>query len=105
MAPGAIRSAVLEGAVTVVPDPFTNALLIRATAHDAELLSQAVEALDVRPLQVLIEVIIVDARRDQQSAWGLDIGLPPNHVRGTGNTTVEATQTGEGGLVILSSAC
>jgi general secretion pathway protein D len=95
-APGPGRSAVLEGSVTIVPDPFTNALLIRATAHDATLLAQAVEALDLRPLQVLIEVIIVEARRDQQTAWGLDLGFPPMRVRGTGNTTVDATQTGGG---------
>lgn len=97
-APGASgpgRSAVLEGSLTIVPDPFTNALLIRATAHDAELLRQAVEELDLRPLQVLIEVIIVEARRDHQMAWGLDLSLPATGV-GHGNTTVGATQVGGG---------
>ena len=89
------RNAVLEGSLTIVPDPFTNALLIRATAHDADLLRQAVEELDLRPLQVLIEVIIVEARRDHQMAWGLDLSLPATGV-GHGNTTVAATQIGGG---------
>lgn len=89
------RNAVLEAAITIVPDPFTNALLIRATARDAELLTQAVAALDLRPLQVLIEVVIVEARRDQQMAWGVDLSLPATGV-GRGNTTVEGTQVGGG---------
>lgn len=89
------RSAILEGSVTVVPDPFGNALLIRATAHDAELLRQAVQELDIRPLQVLIEVVIVEARRDRQLAWGLDLSLPSTRVGG-GDTRASATQQGGG---------
>ncbi len=93
--PGSARSAVLEGSVTIVPDPMTNALLIRASEHDAALLRQAVEELDLRPLQVLVEVRIVEARRDHQFAYGLGLSLPPTQV-GTGNTTVEGTLTGGG---------
>lgn len=92
---GGARSAVLEGSVTIVPDPFTNALLIRATAHDADLLQQAVQELDLRPLQVLIEVVIAEARRDHQVAWGVDLTLPPTQVAG-GPTTIEGTQLGGG---------
>jgi general secretion pathway protein D len=88
-------AAVLQGDVTIVPDPFTNALLIRATRSDAELLRQAIEELDVRPLQVLIEVVIVEARRDRQVAWGLDLTLPRQRV-GRGDVTIEGTQTGGG---------
>lgn len=87
--------AVFEGAITVVPDPFTNALLIRATPRDAELLRQAIQELDIRPLQVLIEVVIVEARRDRQFAFGLDLSLPVTGV-GRGNATLEATQQGGG---------
>lgn len=94
-APEPRRAAALEGAVTVVPDPFGNALLIRATSRDAEILRQAVTELDVRPLQVLIEVVIVEARRDRQVAWGLDLSLPPTRVGG-GDTRVSATQQGGG---------
>src|SRR5262249_9871603 len=97
VAPGATqRSAVLEGAVTIVPDLFTNSLLIRATEHDADLLRQAVAALDLRPLQVVIEVVIVEAQRDQQRAWGLDLSMGPTAVRGGGAGTVQAHQTGGG---------
>jgi general secretion pathway protein D len=97
VAPGAVtRSAVLEGAVTIVPDPFTNALLIRASEHDAALLTQAVAALDLRPLQVVIEVVIVEAQRDEQAAWGLGLDLPATPIHGGGGATVEGTQIGGG---------
>jgi general secretion pathway protein D len=94
-AAGDAGPAQLEGAITVVPDPFTNVLLIRATAHDAELLRQAIEVLDTRPLQVLIEVLIVEARRDRQLAYGLGVSLAATKV-GERTTTVQATQTGGG---------
>ncbi len=89
------RSAVLEAAVTIVPDFVTNALLIRATARDAEVLARAVQALDLRPLQVLIEVVIVEARRDRQQAWGLDLFVPDQPI-GRGNATAGGTQQGGG---------
>ncbi len=89
------RSAVLEGAVTVVPDPFTNSLLVRATRHDAELLQQAAAQLDIRPLQVLIEVLILEARKDILLSWGLGLTLPATGVGG-GNTTIQGSQQGGG---------
>ena len=92
---GPTRSAVLEGAVTIVPDPFTNALLIRATQRDAELLRQAVQELDLRPLQVIIEVMIVEARKDHLVSWGLGLSLPSTGI-GDGNTTAQGTTLGGG---------
>jgi general secretion pathway protein D len=70
--------------------------LIRATEHDAALLRQAAEELDLRPLQVLVEVRIVEARRDHQFAYGLGLTLPRTRIPGEANTGVEATQTGGG---------
>jgi len=92
---GAAHSAALEGAVTVVPDPFTNSLLVRATRHDAELLRQAADQLDLRPLQVLIEVLILEARKDFLLSWGVALTVPPTGV-GQGNTTIAGTTRGGG---------
>lgn len=89
------RGASLEGSVTIVPDPFTNALLIRASARDAELLEAAVRELDLRPLQVLIEVQIVEARKDHLVSWGLGTTLPTTGV-GDHNSTVAGTILGGG---------
>ncbi len=95
-APPAGRSATLEGSVTVVPDPVTNALLIRATRRDAELLRAAIQELDLRPLQVLIEVVIVETRRDRLQAWGLDLFVPEQRINRTGDATVGGTTQGGG---------
>src|ERR1044072_8821656 len=66
------RASALSGPVTIVPDQLTNSLLIRAEKVDFEVLAQAVEQLDVRPLQALIEVMIVEARRDRRFSLGGD---------------------------------
>lgn len=63
---GATRTPSLPGRlqsdVQIVPDEATNSLLIRAVPADWDVLRQSVEALDLRPLQVLIEVLIAEVR-------------------------------------------
>lgn len=61
----------LQGNVLIVPDEVTNSLLIRATPTDWGIIEQAVQALDLRPLQVVIEVVIAEVRHTND----LDIGL------------------------------
>jgi general secretion pathway protein D len=82
------QQAALAGEVTIVPDPGTNSLLIRATRGDFDLLQAAVSELDVRPLQVLIEVAIVEARRDRSFNLSTGIDVPQSRVGDKGNTTV-----------------
>jgi len=62
--------AELGGSVTLVPDEITNSLLIRAAESDFQVISEAVKQLDVRPLQVLIEVLIVELRKDRSFSFG-----------------------------------
>jgi general secretion pathway protein D len=90
------RTAELIGEVTIVPDPGTNSLLIRASQGDFELIQAAVREVDVRPLQVLIEVVIAEVRKDRSFSFGVDASLPTSKVRGTTNTTVNAQTTGIG---------
>jgi general secretion pathway protein D len=87
--------ATLTGSVTIVPDPLTNSLLIRASEADFHVLEQGVEQLDIRPLQVLIEVLIVEARHDRTFSLGTNLFVPPQRVD-KGNGTVDATVTGGG---------
>jgi general secretion pathway protein D len=61
----------LEGAVQIVPDEVTNSLLVRATAGDWAIIEQAIQSLDLRPLQVVIEVVIAEVRR----TGNLDVGV------------------------------
>ncbi len=53
----------LEGEVQIVPDEVTNSLLVRATSADWEIIQEAILSLDLRPLQVVIEVVIAEVRR------------------------------------------
>lgn len=74
------RPASPTGELTVVADTRGNSLLVRANAGDVELVRGVVTALDVRPLQVLIEVIIAEVRKDRS------LGLSTEAV--LGQTTV-----------------
>jgi len=88
-----VQSATLTGEMTIVPDPRANSLLIRATRADFALIQLAVQEIDVRPLQVLIEVLIAEVRKDRSLTFGTDIDVPP--IR-RGNTVVEGASTGGG---------
>ena len=67
---GSIPGA-LQGQVQIVPDETTNSLLIRAEPTDYAVIQQAIQAMDLRPLQVLIEVLIAEVRRTRE----LDVGV------------------------------
>lgn len=87
------QGANLSGPVTIVPDDLTNSLLVRATAADFEVLVGAIEQLDIRPLQVLIEILIVEARKDRSLSLGIDASVPPRNLE---NGTIEGSLSGAG---------
>jgi general secretion pathway protein D len=100
-APNAVRApnpASLRGPTTVVPDEITNALLIRASRADFDVLSSAVTQLDIRPLQVMIEVLIVEARRDR--SFNLGTALSAQYTDGNRVTKADLTGAGAGDLVL-----
>lgn len=84
--PGAPRGE-LSGNIAIVPDFRTNSLLIRANEGDFGLINAAVQQVDVRPLQVLIEATVAYVRRDFSFALGLGASTPNTRV-GDGNTTI-----------------
>ncbi|KPK79764.1 MAG: hypothetical protein AMS25_11470 [Gemmatimonas sp. SM23_52] len=81
--------AEVRGEVTIVPDISTNSLLIRAVPADFEVIREAVEHLDVRPLQVMIEVLIAEMRRDALTKLGLEILLPEQGLEGVRGLRVQ----------------
>jgi general secretion pathway protein D len=95
-----VRTASLSSAVTIVPDQLTNSLLVRATAEDFGVLTEAIDQLDIRPLQVLIEVLIVEARHDRNFSLGTDLTLPPQGIGDNGTIGATTTGGGIGDLVI-----
>ncbi|HSM18185.1 MAG TPA: secretin N-terminal domain-containing protein [Gemmatimonadales bacterium] len=97
--PGAPGQSSLSGEVVIVPDELTNSLLIRASERDFQVIEEAVNQLDIRPLQVLIEVLIVEARKDRSFSLGADLFLPPQDLDG-GTIEAEVLGGGIGDLVI-----
>jgi general secretion pathway protein D len=93
--PGAIASsATLSGETTIVPDARANSLLIRATPWDFALIQRAVNELDIRPLQVLIEVLIAEVRRDRSLDFGVGSTVGKRELaHGPGAPTFEAVNT------------
>jgi general secretion pathway protein D len=89
------RAASFTGEVVIVPDPRSNSLLIRASPADYQLIEAAVKELDTRPLQVLIEVVIAEVRRDKSFSFGVDATSDPVHVNGS-KATVSGSQKGLG---------
>jgi general secretion pathway protein D len=87
------RAATIVGELTIVPDARGNSLLVRATRANFELVRAAVEQVDVRPPQALIEVVIVEARRDRSFSLGLGASIADQHVEHTDNATLGGSYT------------
>lgn len=91
----------LTGNVQIFADQRTNSLLIRAAPGDYATIRQAIEQIDTRPLQVLIEVLIAEVRRNRQFGLGLTVQLPEQQLEGT-DTRVGGELIGGGdGDVVL----
>ena len=89
------RVASLSGETAIIPDAGTNSLLIRANPADFDLIAAAVKELDVRPLQVLIEVLIVEVNKNSNFAAGLGLLFPNQQVKGT-STSIGGSTPGAG---------
>ena len=72
------------GEVRVVPEESTNSLIVRATAADWQVVQRVIQAVDLRPPQVLIEVSIAEVRRSADLSLG---------VSGSGTYTKEGRTT------------
>ncbi len=89
-------SAELKGPVQVVPDETTNALLVRALPADWTIIQEAIVAMDLRPLQVMIEVLIAEVRqsRDLDVKVSAAVAKVPNDAtRTTGTLGAEESST------------
>jgi general secretion pathway protein D len=75
--------------VLIVPDDVTNSLLVRATPADWQVMQQAIQSLDLRPLQVVIEVVIAEVRHTDDLNIGLSVTGVDSRAR-PGESTVGA---------------
>jgi general secretion pathway protein D len=97
-----VRPGELESEVTIVPDELTNSLLIRATPADFSIVQQAVLGLDLRPLQVVIEVVIAEVRRTDDLDIGTSFVVESESGRTVGELISPLSETG-GALSVVRS--
>lgn len=62
----------LVGRTAIVPDQATNSLVIRTAPPNFPLLQETIQQLDIRPPQVLLEVLIAEVTLDRPSQWGIN---------------------------------
>lgn len=93
-------AASLSGPAVIVPDELTNSLLIRTGESDYQVLSDAIEQLDVRPLQVLVEVLIVEFRADRSLGIGTSLFVPPQPLSGDASGEGELIGAGLGDIIV-----
>ena len=73
---------------TVVPDLATNSLVIRTAPPNFAVLRETIEALDVRPSQVLLEVLIAEVALDRSTELGVNWSAFTRRLSGGGDTTL-----------------
>ncbi|HSG05743.1 MAG TPA: secretin N-terminal domain-containing protein, partial [Nitrospiria bacterium] len=64
-----------EGAVQIIPDKATNALIITASPNDYELLKKVIQKLDIQRRQVYVEAVIMEVAQDRLRDIGTDLGV------------------------------
>ncbi|MEO7455557.1 MAG: secretin N-terminal domain-containing protein, partial [Gemmatimonadaceae bacterium] len=85
-----------SGDVTIVPDTRANNLLIRANRTDYLLIESLVRQIDIRPLQVMIEVYIAEVRKDRSTSFGVDLELGETSLAHKTDMTGTASISGAG---------
>jgi len=74
-----VRQSSLAGSVTIVPDELHQLITHSGLRErDYDVIKEAVDQLDIRPLQVLIEVLIVEARQDRSFSFGTSFFVQSN---------------------------
>ena len=82
--------------IRVVAEESSNSLIIRATQADYQLIQTVLGGVDLRPLQVLIEVTIAEVTRTHDLNYGLS-GTANNKPKTGNGTTGTATQPSQAG--------
>jgi general secretion pathway protein D len=90
----------LVGQTTVVPHAPTNSLLIRTAPPNFPLLQETIEALDVRPPQVLLEVTVAEVTLGSGDQFGIDWRAVGGSSTGTFGNPDAADSSSPGGLAL-----
>ena len=97
-APGALSAA--AGQIRIVAEASSNSLLVRATDADWALIQQIIGGIDLRPLQVLIEVTIAEVTRTHDLDVGVSGGVDRKKSRGTDSLGIAAPSSSVSDFVL-----
>jgi general secretion pathway protein D len=92
----------LVGGTMIVPDQATNSLVIRTAAPNFAILQETIDRLDIRPPQVLLEVLIAEVNLDRNTQYGINWQLY-SHAGLKGDST-RGVLAGFGGQKFTDSA-
>ncbi len=67
-----VQTGRLVGDIVVVPDLPSNSLIVRTVPANYPLIRETVSALDVRPAQILLEVLVAEIALDRTRQFGID---------------------------------
>jgi type II secretory pathway component GspD/PulD (secretin) len=97
---GALSSAASQ--MRIVAEDATNSLIVRGTDADWALVQQVLASVDLRPLQVLIEVTIVQVQRTHDLNLGISGTYAQKNRNGGTDTTISfASQASANDIVAL----
>ena len=72
---GTAEASQLKGPVSITEDTRQNAMIIKGTKDDLDLIEKMVDAIDVRTQQILIEAFIIKAKLDFDKELGARFGV------------------------------
>ena len=101
-APGTLSSA--SNDIRIVAEEGTNSLMIRATAQDYQVITQLIQTIDLRPLQVLIEVTIAEVQRNKDLNVGISGSASKNSKKDTTSGSLPTAASARDFVLMLTGA-
>ena len=98
---GTAEASQLKGPVSISEDARQNALIIKGTKDDLDLIEKMVDAIDVRTQQILIEAFIIRATLDFDKALGSRFGANYKKRRDLEGRDPDATGLKDPNLITL----
>ena len=96
-----IQSEEVSGKILFVADEFTNALIIKTLPRNYPAILETIKLLDLMPLQVMIEVLVLELTIDDQTRAGIDWAFRKGDITAG---SVAASQSISFGAVLGQSA-
>ncbi len=88
----------VEHDINIVTDSTTNSIIVKATKKDYAVILETMQALDVFPKQVLIEVTIAEVLLDESTRFGVDWQYRQSFGSGSDTTGTASILTGAAGI-------